>query len=410
MMTDEGWRVLVVDDEPNNLKLMRQILSEDYRLAFAPSGSTALDIVEKVRPDLILLDIMMPEMDGYEVCRRLKADPCTRDIPVIFVTAKSEASDETTGFDTGAVDYITKPVSPPIVKARVKNHLELKRARERLKNQNAILEQRVAERTREVLALQQVEFELRAAREKVAHELNIAARIQQSILPSTFPAFPEHREFDLFAVMTPAREVGGDFYDFFFIDDNRLAVIIADVSGKGVPAALFMMNSRTVFRSIAIQGKSPAEVLAESNDILCIGNDTGMFVSAFIAYYHFSSGRLVYSNGGHNPPLLLQSPEACRELDQRHGSALGVLPGIVYGEDVQRLEQGQMLVLYTDGVTEACSPEKELFGLARFQQFVNSCRLSDPSHLCHRLVESLEEFQQGPQFDDITVLALKREV
>jgi len=408
-MAEDNRCVLVVDDEPNNLQLMRQILGDRYRLAFAPSGPAALGIVPKVRPDLILLDIMMPEMDGYEVCRRLKADPGTRDIPVIFVTAKSEESDETTGFAIGAVDYITKPVRPLIVQARVRNHLDLKEAKECLKRQNEILEERVTERTREVLALQKKEFELRAAKEKVENELNIAARIQKSILPSTFPAFPEHKEFDLFAVMIPAREVGGDFYDFFFIDDDRLAVIIADVAGKGIPAALFMMNSRTVFRSIAKQHRSPGQVLGESNDILCVGNDTGMFVSAFIAYYHLPSGRLTYSNGGHNPPLFCDPPHAIRPLAEKHGSALGVMPGIAYGEDVEQLNPGQMLVLYTDGVTEALSPGREFFGLERFKAFVCACRPPAAATICRRLVADLEVFQQGHAFDDITVLVLKRE-
>ena len=310
----------------------------------------------------------------------------------------------------GAVDYITKPVRPAIVQARVKNHLELKQAKERLKHQNEILEQRVEERTREVLELQKVEFDLRAAKQKVEYELNIAARIQKSILPSTFPAFPERKEFDLYAVMTPAREVGGDFYDFFFIDDEHLALIIADVAGKGVPAALFMMNSRTVFRSIAKQRKSPAQVLAESNDLLCVGNDTGMFVSAFIAYYHLPSGRLTYSNGGHNPPLLCEDRNICRELDQKHGSALGVMPGIDYGEDVQRLDRGQVLVLYTDGVTEARSPQHGSSDWIGSRNLCAPATLSNLSQMCRRLVKSLEEFQQGHPFDDITVLALKREV
>ena len=226
----------------------------------------------------------------------------------------SEDEDETKGLEIGAVDYITKPISPAIVKARVKTHMELKEAREYLKNQNEILELRVEERTREVLDLQRVEFELRASKEKVENELNIAAQIQRSILPSDFPAFPEHDEFDLYAMMTPAREVGGDFYDFFFVDDDHLAVIIADVSDKGVPAALFTMISRTIFRSIARQRKSPSQVLTETNDLLCEGNDTGMFVTAFFAYYHLPSGRLTYSNGGHNPALLFGPDGVCRKL------------------------------------------------------------------------------------------------
>ena len=412
-MSDKGRKntILLVDDSPENIDLLGDVLKQDYEIKVALSGEKALKIVgSKNLPDIILLDIMMPGMDGYEVCRRLKSDAKTQDIPVIFVTSMSEVEDEAKGLEVGAIDYITKPISTAIVKARVKNHLELKDAREYLKNQNEILELRVEERTREVLELQRVEFELRVAQEKVENELNIAAQIQRSILPSDFPAFPEHDEFDLYAMMTPAREVGGDFYDFFFVDDDHLAMIIADVADKGVPAALFMMISRTIFRSIARQHKSPSQVLKEANDLLCEGNDTGMFVTAFLAYYHLPTARLTYSNGGHNPALLFGPGGACRELAQKHGPALGVKPGLLYNEDVDTLEPEQVLVMCTDGVTEACSPDNELFGLDRFIKLVCSCESLKLSQMFNHIDKDLKEFQQGNLFDDITVLALKRKM
>jgi len=412
-MSDNGRTstVLVVDDNPENIDLLGGVLNQDYKIKVALNGEKALEIAgSDPPPDIILLDIMMPGMDGYKVCRRLKSDAGTRDIPVIFVTSMSEVEDETKGLEVGAIDYVTKPISPPIVRARVKNHLELKQAREYLKNQNEILEQRVEERTREVIDLQRVEFELRAAQEKVENELNIAAQIQRSILPSTFPAFPEHGEFDLYAMMTPAREVGGDFYDFFFVDDDHLAVIIADVSDKGVPAALITMISRTIFRSIARQRKSPSEVLTEANDLLYEGNDTGMFVTAFLAYYHLPTGRFTYCNGGHNPALLFRPNGDCKELASKHGSALGVMPEISYKEDVEKLEPGEIFILYTDGVTEALSPNDELFGVDRFIKLVCSCDALNLSQMFEHIDKNLKEFQKGNQFDDITVLALKREV
>jgi sigma-B regulation protein RsbU (phosphoserine phosphatase) len=322
----------------------------------------------------------------------------------------SEVEDETKGLELGAVDYITKPIRSPIVRARVKSHIELKEARESLKNQNKILEQRVEERTREVIDLQRVEFDLRAAQEKVENELNIAAQIQKSILPSNFPAFPENGEFDLYAMMSPAREVGGDFYDFFFIDDDHLAMIIADVSDKGVPAALFTMISRTILRSIVRQRKSPSQVLTETNDLLCEENDTGMFVTVLIAYYHLHTGQFTYSNGGHNPALLFGSDGTSKELVRKHGPALGVRPGLTYQEDAETLEPGQFLVLYTDGVTEASSPQNELYGLDRFAKLVSSCKSLKLSQMFEHIDKDLKKFQQGNQFDDITVLALRKEV
>ena len=409
--SDRKKMVLVVDDSPENIDLLGDVLNRDYDIKVALNGEKALKIAgSDIPPDIILLDIMMPGMDGYEVCRRLKSDAKTQDIPVIFVSSMDEVEDETKGLEVGAIDYITKPIRPPIVQARVRSQIELKQARESLKNQNEILEQRVEERTREVLDLQQVEFELRAAQEKVENELNIAAQIQRSILPSNFPAFPEHREFDLYAMMQPAREVGGDFYDFFMIDNEHLALIIADVSDKGVPAALFTMISRTTIRSIVRQRKSPSQTLAETNDLLCEGNDTGMFVTVFLAYYHLPSGGLTYANGGHNPALLFGPNGASKKLDLKHGPALGVRPGSTYGEHIVTLAPQQILVLYTDGVTEASSPQEELFGLDRFTRLVCSYERLKLSQMINHIDKDLKKFQQGNQFDDITVLALKRKV
>jgi len=401
--------VLVVDDAPENIHLIDGVLNQDYIIKVALNGEKALKIAgSSDKPDIILLDIMMPGMDGYEVCRRLKSESKTQDIPVIFVTSMTEIEDEAKGLKVGAIDYITKPINAAIVKARIKNHLELQEAREYLKHQNEILEQRVEERTREVLELQRVEFELLTAQKKVENELNIAAQIQRSILPDKFPAFPEHDEFDLFAMMTPAREVGGDFYDFFLIDQDRLAVIIADVADKGVPAALFTMISRTIFRSIAKQRKSPSQVMTEANDLLCEGNDTSMFVTTFFAYYHIPTGQITYSNGGHNPALLYSPEGVYRECACKHGPALGVRPGLIYREDVDMLEPDQLIVLYTDGVTEACSPDGELFGIDRLTELVCDHNDFELSKMIDHIDKNLEEFQQGNQFDDITILALKR--
>jgi len=394
---------MVVDDTEANIDILLETLAAEYKVLVATDGESALEDIKKNPPDLILLDIMMPGIDGYEVCQKLKEMEITRNIPVIFLTALKEEGDEARGLGLGAVDYITKPFNPELVKARVRNHLDLKRHRNHL-------EELVEKRTQEIAERQRVEYQLRAAKEKMESELNIAAQIQRSILPSTFPAFPEHQEFDLYAMMVPAREVGGDFYDFFFVDDDYLALIIADVSDKGVPAALFMMISRTIFRSMAKQHKSPSQVLAETNDLLCEGNDTGMFVTANLAFYHLPTGRLTYSNGGHNPALLFGPNDACRELTCKHGTALGVRPGQSYEEYVDTLEAGQILILYTDGVTEASSPDDELFGVDRFTRLVRSCHSLSLSQMFNHIDKDLKEFQQGNQFDDITMLALKREM
>jgi sigma-B regulation protein RsbU (phosphoserine phosphatase) len=401
--------VLVVDDTPANIKVLMETLKDDYRIVAAVNGERALQLAASdPTPDIILLDVMMPEMDGYEVCAKLKADAKTRDIPIIFVTAMSDTQDETKGLELGAVDYITKPISPPVVLARVKNHLELKQAREILKNQNLILEQRVEERTREVLELQKSEFELLVAKEKVENELNIAAQIQKGILPSSFPAYPDRKEFELHAFMRPARYIGGDFYDFFFIDDNTLALVIADVSDKGVPAALFMMVSRTLIRSLAFDNRSPSAMLEKANNIMCHNNDSGMFVTVFLAFYDVSSGKLTATNGGHSASLIIDLDGTSREWATTHGPALGFMEDLPYIMETIDLKVGQTLFLYTDGVTEAMSPNNELFGLDRLQELLKRKHDFKLDRLCSDIEISLSEFQEDQQFDDITMLALKR--
>jgi phosphoserine phosphatase RsbU/P len=405
----EKQTVLVVDDTPANIKVLMETLKDDYRIVAAVNGQRALQLAAAdPNPDIILLDVMMPEMNGYEVCAKLKEDAKTRDIPIIFVTAMSETQDETKGFKLGAVDYIAKPISPPVVSARVKSHLELKQAREILKNQNLILEQRVEERTREVLELQRSEFELRVAKEKVENELNIAAQIQRSILPCTFPAYPDRNEFELYAFMKPAHYVGGDFYDFFFIDDNTLALVMADVSDKGVPAALFMMVSRTLIRSLAFDNRSPSAVLEKANNIMCQNNDSGMFVTLFLAFYDVSSGKLTATNGGHMASLIISLDGTSREWATTHGPALGFMEEIPYRQETVDLKVGQTLFLYTDGVTEGMSPGTELFGLDRLQELLKSKHDFKLDRICSEIETSLSEFQEGRQFDDITMLALKR--
>ena len=359
MVSQKKHTVLVVDDEKANINVLVELMKKEYRILVANNGEKALAIASREKPDMILLDIMMPVMDGYEVLRCLKADSETMEIPVIFLTAMSQITDEEKGLNLGAVDYIVKPISPSIMMARVKTHLILKQAKEVLKNQNEILEQRVKERTKEILELQQVEFDLRVANEKVENELNIAAQIQKSILPSSFPAYPDRKEFELYAFMQPARYIGGDFYDFFFVDDNTLALVMADVSDKGVPAALLMMVSRTLINSLAIDIRSPSVVLEKANNIMCQNNDSGMFVTVFLAFYDVSSGKLTATNGGHCASLIIDIDGTSRQWATTHGPALGFMEGVHYKEETVDLEVGQTLFLYTDGITEAMSLDKE---------------------------------------------------
>lgn len=250
--------------------------------------------------------------------------------------------------------------------------------------------------------------ETTAAKERIQSELNIASQIQRSILPSTFPPFPQKDEFELFALIEPAREVGGDFYDFFLLDENHLALVIADVSDKGVPAALFMMVSRTLIKSIARQQKSPADVLAEANSLLCQGNDAAMFVTLFLAYYDLNTGEIVYANGGHNPAVIVGADGTTREFGGKTGAALGFMPGLTYKQSRETLAIGETLMLYTDGVTEAATPDRTMFGMERFEDLLRLHQNEKPAILLEHVYSALKDFQGDDQFDDITMMALKR--
>jgi sigma-B regulation protein RsbU (phosphoserine phosphatase) len=208
--------------------------------------------------------------------------------------------------------------------------------------------------------------------------------------------------------MQPARYIGGDFYDFFFIDDNTLALVMADVSDKGVPAALFMMVSRTLINSLAADNQSPAVVLEKANNIMCQNNDSGMFVTVFLAFYDVLKGKLTATNGGHSASLIIDPDGVSREWATTHGPALGFMEALKYKEETVDLDVGQTLFLYTDGVTEALSPDKELFGLDKLRDLLKRSHDLKLDKLCNDIEASLSEFQQGQQFDDITMLALKR--
>lgn len=251
--------------------------------------------------------------------------------------------------------------------------------------------------------------ETTAVRERMNSELRIARDIQLDLVPKTFPAFPERDDLDLFAIMEPAREVGGDFYDFFALDDARLVIAIGDVSGKGVPAALFMAVTRSFLRSGFRVEDDPAQVLARVNEDLAEGNDSCMFVTIFCAVVHLSEGWVQYANAGHNPPLLLDQQGQMQWIDAVHGPAAGAWPGVKYTAGRFRLPVGSMLLLYTDGVTEAMDSTNRLFGEDRLAERLTTCRALVCRECLTALLAAVEEHSAGiEQSDDITMLMIKR--
>lgn len=247
-----------------------------------------------------------------------------------------------------------------------------------------------------------------AEKERIGAELNVATQIQADMLPRIFPAFPERTEFDIYATMNPAKEVGGDFYDFFLVDDDHLAVVIADVSGKGVPAALFMVIAKTLIKNHAQNKDCPGDVFTQTNEQLCEGNDAGLFVTAWMGILEISTGKFIYVNAGHNPPLLRHANGSFEWLKSRPGFVLAGMEGIRYRENVMELAPGDTLYLYTDGVTEATDANQELFGEERLQTALNEQPDLPVDDLLPKIKHCIDEFVgDAEQFDDITMLGLK---
>lgn len=247
-----------------------------------------------------------------------------------------------------------------------------------------------------------------AEKERIGAELGVATQIQASMLPCIFPAFPERAEFDIFASMTPAKEVGGDFYDFFLVDDDHLALVIADVSGKGVPAALFMVIAKTLLKNCAQTGASPKAVLEKVNNQLCENNEAEMFVTVWLGILEISTGKITCANAGHEYPALKRADGSYELVKDQHGFVLAGMEGSRYREYELELGPGDALFVYTDGVAEATDAQNALFGTERMLAALNSHQHALPEDLLPLLKEDIDAFVgDAPQFDDITMLGLR---
>jgi sigma-B regulation protein RsbU (phosphoserine phosphatase) len=363
--------ILVVDDTPANIKILADLLRHDYRLSVATSGADALEIASGPgRPDLVLLDIMMPEMDGYEVCRRLKADPNTVDVPIIFVTAMSEVDDEAKGFALGAVDYITKPILPPIVKARVAAHLELALARKTLAAQNAAMRSALA----------------------------VAADVQRSLLPKTPPSLPG---LELAGRMIPCESVGGDYLDFLVGDEfagRGVGLVVGDVTGHGPGAALLMTAARAFLRMRASRPGGLDAIVSDMNRHLAA--DLGD-IERFMTFYLLAidGDSLSWVSAGHDPALLVDPASGTIAELEGNGLLLGVDPDVSYAEHRASFGgPGRVLALYTDGITETWSPAGEMFGRDRLSQGLLRLGHLSAREIADGLIREVQEFRgDGPQ-------------
>ena len=368
-------RVLIVDDVKANVDMLVEALRGDFKLSVALDGESALRAVERSAPDLLLLDIMMPGIDGYEVCRRLRAQPATREIPIMFLSSLEDVQDKAKGFELGANDYLTKPFEVLEVKARVRSLLKAKAYAD-------------------------------AIREAQERDLAIAREIQMGILPSDLASLSRGTGLDVHAMIEPARHVGGDLFEVLRVSDERLVVAVGDVCGKGIPASLFMAVAVTLLRTLARQLDRPAEILARLNDELAAQNPRGMFVT--MACLDVRKGRVTGANAGHDTTLLVGPSGSPRKVFPSSGVMLGLFPGQRYADETLDLAAGDSLVLYTDGVTEAMDASKALFGEERVQAcFAGGAGTAADS--VGRLLQAVRAFAGGaPQSDDITILALRR--
>lgn len=376
--------ILVVDDAPVNIDLLSNILSPYYKVKGATNGEKALKIAHKEsQPDLILLDIVMPGMNGYEVCEQLKQDPVTALIPVIFITAKTTTEDEQHGLELGAVDYITKPISPAIVKARVNTQLTLKKNMEDLRKAYTVIE---------------------TQKDRMQQELNVGRNIQLAMVPKKFPV---SHHYSLFAALEPSREVGGDFYDAFVVDEEHICFCVGDVSGKGVPAALFMAMAKTLIKARASSDPSTASIVTHVNDELSKDNEGCLFVTLFVCIFNIRTGELLTTNAGHNPPLLKHVDGSITALSHRDGLVVAAMKGIAYSEQCIQLQKGDTLLLYTDGVTEAENINEEFFGDDRLTRLLADWQDGPVENLVDHIIATTHAFEGiNRQADDITVLAL----
>ncbi len=380
------YKILVVDDEPDLEPLVlqrmrRHIRRGRYEFVFAHNGIEALEELQADPGiDMVVSDINMPRMDGLTLLEQIPN--VSPDIRAIIVSAYGDMENIRTAMNRGAFDFVTKPVDFDDLQFTIDRTLEhIEQWREALSTRDKLV------------ALQ--------------NELDVASKMQQSILPTAFPSGPSYK---IFGTMHPAKDVGGDFFDVVRLADEKVGLAIADVSDKGVPAALFMMSSRTLLKGSAIGTEAPGDVLTEVNNLLNEDETTGMFVTMLYAVYDPATGVFTYASGGHDPPLVVRADGSSELKPLTGGIALGVLGGFEYRQDSFQLEPGDTVCLYTDGVTEATNQQGELMGIEGIQELFASAPPKGAEQSCMGMLNRVLEYTgEAPQHDDITCLTLHRD-
>jgi phosphoserine phosphatase RsbU/P len=369
-------RVLLVDDAKANLDILVEGLKNDHKLSLALNGEMALQSAVRTPPDLVLLDIVMPGIDGYEVCRRLRQMPETAEVPIMFLSSLEEVQNKTRGFEAGANDYLTKPFEMLEVKARVRSLLKAKAYSD-------------------------------AVKEQIAGELRVAREIQMGMLPHDFRSVEQRYRVSFGAVLEPAREVGGDLYGVCDAAPERLVVFIGDVSGKGLAASMFMVRAISLARLLSREIAEPERILARLNDELAIDNPSGMFVTFLCGVYDPGAGRFALANAGHCRPVLLPAQGSPYWAVKNLGTALGFEPGLTFERTDLNIAKGDVLLFYTDGVTEAFNDREECYGADRLLADLAAFSGQSAPAMTASLLTRVRAFTgKAPQSDDIAILAL----
>jgi sigma-B regulation protein RsbU (phosphoserine phosphatase) len=370
-------RVLLVDDAKANLDILVEGLKSDHKLSLALNGEMALQIAARTPPDLVLLDIVMPGLDGYEVCRRMRQMPETAEVPIMFLSSLEEVQNKTRGFEVGANDYLTKPFEMLEVKARVRSLLKAKAYAD-------------------------------AVKEKIAYDLRIAREIQMGILPPDVAAVTAGTDLEAYAILEPAQAVGGDLYEVLRMPDGNLVLVIGDVSGKGIPAALFMAVTMTLVRAMSPESRRPEEILRRVSDALVTQNPRNMFVTLLCGIYEPGTGKLTYASAGHPAAVLVRDGHASL-LPTEPDLAAGIMAGIATQSQSMDLQPGDLAVFYTDGVTEAFNAAGDLYGDAQLLEALARQSGRTAEETTAALLRSVREHAgTHPQSDDIAILSLRR--
>ena len=383
-------KILSVDDE-TDLELLltqyfrRKIRHGEYEFFFAHNGLEALKVLLE-HPDIaiILSDINMPEMDGLTLLTKIN-EMRIPSLKCIMVCAYGDMDNIRHAMNKGAFDFATKPIDLDDLQVTIDK------------------------------AVEQIEY-IRGAQKEHAQlvdiqtDLSVAREIQQAILPRTFDLkIPGAEQVDIYASMLAAKDVGGDFYDFFPIDEHRIGFTIADVSGKGVPAAIFMAVSRTLIKATGLQEPRTDECMRTANDILCGESVGSMFVTVFYGIYDLETGLVTFTNAGHNPPYILRADGTVEVLKSTINLVLGVMEGMPFSSETLQLNPGDALVMYTDGVTEAENPQHDQFGESRLEAALAELKGATSKQIVSTVNSKVKEFTDGAaQSDDITQLVIRR--